>query len=126
MAGDTGIFATTAEVQRKVGANASATSNVEAYINQFMTEAESYINMATGKNWSDVYTATLNVDKKGILKEAASNLAASYVLNYDFAALVAATSRIEVEDRINFLMFRFNQCMKILKETGTESFLESA
>ena len=35
---DTGIFATTAEVQRKVNANASSTSNVEAYINQFMTE----------------------------------------------------------------------------------------
>ena len=34
---DTGIFATTAEVQRKVGANASSTANVEAYINDFMT-----------------------------------------------------------------------------------------
>ena len=37
---DTGIFATTAEVQRKVGANASTTANVEAFINQYMTEAE--------------------------------------------------------------------------------------
>jgi len=55
---DTGIFATTAEVQRKVGANASTTSNVEAYINQYMTEAESYINTVTGVNYSDSYSGS--------------------------------------------------------------------
>src|SRR3990167_2959767 len=97
---DTGIFATTAEVQRKVGANASATSNVEAYINQFMTEAESYINVVTGFNWSDTYSSE-NVDVKQILKEAASNLAAIYVLNYDYNS--ASVTRLEMEDRINVL-----------------------
>ena len=65
---DTGIFATTAEVQRHVGANASATSNVEAYINQFMTEAESFINAFTRYNWSDAF-ASLNVDVRGISAE---------------------------------------------------------
>ena len=37
---DTGVFATTAEVSRKAGANASATSNAEAYINQYMAEVK--------------------------------------------------------------------------------------
>lgn len=117
---DTGIFATTAEVSRKAGANASATSNVEAYINDFITQAESYINVATGKNWSDAYSA-LNVDVKGILKEAASNLAAIYVIQFDFA--VTGGTRIEAEDQINVLMFRFNECIKILREVGSEKFI---
>ena len=119
---DTGIFATTAEVQRKVGANASATSNVEAYINDFMTQAESYINVATGKNWSDAYVG-LNADKKGILKECASNLAAIYVLNYDATAIKTANGLIEFEDRMIVLFSRVKECIKILSQTGTETFL---
>ena len=121
---DTGIFATTAEVQRKVGANPSATSNVEAYINQFMTEAESYINVVSGKNWSDAYSG-LNVDVKGILKEAASNLAAIYVLNYNYAGsgTISTLLRIEWENRINLLWARFQQCVDALKQVGTTKFM---
>jgi len=122
---DTGIFATTAEVQRKAGANANATSNVEAYINQFISEAESYINVVTGYNWSDTY-AVENVDVKEILKEAASNLAAIYVLNYDYSSITAATSRIEAEDRISVLNYRFEKCIEILKEAGTNKFIQDA
>ena len=122
---DTGIFATTVEVQRKVGINASATSNTEAYINDFMTQAESYINVVSGKNWSDVYT-TLNVDKRGILKEAASNLAAIYVLNYNLGLISTVTSRTEAEDRITVLWERFQQCIEVLKETGTTKFISDA
>ena len=35
---DTGIFATTAEVQRKAGNGASATSKAEAYVNDYKTQ----------------------------------------------------------------------------------------
>ena len=122
---DTGIFATTAEVQRKVGVNANATSNVEAFINQYITEAESYINVVSGKNWSDTYSG-LNVDVKGVLKEAASNLAAIYVLNYDFGLISAATSRNEAEDRVTVLWERFQQCIEALKEIGTTKFISDA
>lgn len=120
---DTGIFATTAEVSRKAGANASATSNVEAYINDFMTQAESFINVATGKNWSDAY-AGLNVDVKGILKEAASNLAAIYVIQFDM--VTATGTRMEAENQINILFARFVQCIEILTEIGTEKFMTGA
>lgn len=122
---DTGIFATTAEVQRKVGANASTTSNTEAYINDFMTQAESYINCAVGFNFSDNYSG-LNVDVKGILKETASNLAAIYVLNYDFGIISANTSRTEAEDRVIVLWERFEKCINILKEMGTINFMRRA
>ena len=120
---DTGIFATTAEVQRKVGLNANATSNTEVYINDFMTQAESYINVISGKNWSDAYSA-LNVDVKGILKETASNLAAIYVLNYDYNS--GSVNRIEIEDRINILWARFHECIDVLKLIGATKFMTGA
>ena len=122
---DTGIFATTAEVQRKVGANASATSNTEAYINDFMMQAESFINVATGKNWTDLYSS-LNVDKKGILKECASSLAAVYVLNYDATLIKTANGLIEFEDRIIVLVHRVKECLRILSQAGAETFLAAA
>src|SRR3990167_7306737 len=118
---DTGIFATTAEVQRKVGLNANATSNAEAYINDFMTQAESFINVISGKNWSDDY-ASLNVDIKGILKEAASNLAAIYVIQYNTAGY---SNQREAENIMNILWLRFNQCIKTLTLTGKKKFIEA-
>lgn len=119
---DTGIFCTTAEVSRKAGANASATSNAEAYINDFVTQAESYINSISRYNWSDNYSS-LNVDVKGVLKEAASNLAAIYVIQYNMAGF---TSRIEAEDMINLLYTRFRQCIQVLNDPATVKFIAGA
>ena len=50
---DTGIFATTAEVERKAGANVSTTSKAEAYVNDYMTQAKSLINTVCRFNFSD-------------------------------------------------------------------------
>ena len=118
---DTGIFATTAEVQRKVGVNASAVSNVEAYINQYMTEAESYINAVTSYNWSDAY-ATLNADVREILKMAASCLAAMDVLNYDSSGL----SNRDFETRIDILDYKANKAIQELKQNDTRAFMNKA
>ena len=96
---DTGVFATTAEVGRKAGANASATSKAEAYVNDYMTQVESFINVATRYNWTDAYSG-LDVDVKGVLKMVASDLAAIYVIMYDMSGF---TSRTEAEDMINVL-----------------------
>ncbi len=119
---DTGIFCTTEEVQRKAGANASATSNTEAYINDFVTQAESYINIVTRVNYSDTYS-TLNVDKKGLLKEAASSLAAIYVINYDMSGF---TSRQEALQMINVLWARVEECINLLKDKNAQAFLDEA
>ena len=119
---DTGIFATTAEVQRKAGANASTTSNVEAYINDFMTQAESTINAQSQFNWSDVYS-TLNADVKAILKEAASNLAAMYVIQYDMSGF---TSRFEAETMLDVLSDGFNRAMSLLRDIKKRDFINGA
>src|SRR3990172_7748699 len=118
---DTGIFATTAEVQSMVGANASTTYNAEVHINRYMTMAESYINCVTRKNWSDAYSA-LNVDVKGILKLAAASYAAMMVINAD----LTGTARIEMETRLDVLRDIFVNCMLLLKDKDVETFMTGA
>ena len=119
------IFATTAEVARKAGDNVSTTSIAVAYVDDYMTQVESFINVETGYNWSDAYAA-LDVDVKGILKEASSNLAAIYALNFKPTGQDGAMSRIEYEDRVNILFARFVQCMDILTDIGTQKFMTEA
>ena len=119
---DTGIFATTLEVQRKAGANASGTSNVEAYINDYMTQAESLINATCRFNFSDNYSS-LNADVKGLLKEAASNIAAIYVIQYDMSGF---TSRVEAEDMINVLRDAALRALSLLRDKKTAAFLNGS
>ena len=119
---DSGIFATTAEIGYKAGANKSAVSAAEAYTNSFIAQAESYINTVCRYNFSDAYAA-LNVDVKGILKEAASNLAAIYVISYDMSGF---TSRTEAELMINLLLVRANQCIQALVDKKAEDFVRKA
>lgn len=119
---DTGIFATTAEVQRKAGSGASATSKAEAYVNDFMTQVESFINCVTRKNWSDAYSG-LNVDVKGILKEVASNLAAIYVIQYDMSGFA---SRVHAEDQINVLRDAALRGLALLRDKKTQDFMTGA
>ena len=118
---DEGIFATTDEVMRKVGINASSVSNTELYINQYMTEAESHINETCRFNFSDNY-ATLNVDVKNGLKMAASCLAAMDVLNYDTDAI--GTSAIIL--RYNMLWAKYTLAIKELKKKEVKTFINQA
>lgn len=119
---DTGIFATTAEIGYKAGANASATSKAEAYTNSFISQAESLINVACRYNFSDNYAA-LNVDVKGILKEVASDLAAIYVINYDYSGY---SSRGEAEDMINVLRDAALRGISILRDKKPQDFINAA
>ena len=120
---DTGIFATTAEVQALAGANCSATYNAESYINTYMTMAESYINAATRINWSDSFVA-LNVDVKGALKMAAACLAAIFVINSDLSGFPVGS--IEAQTRIDVLRDWFTNAMKILEESAAKDFVRTA
>jgi hypothetical protein len=119
---DTGIFATTAEVIRKAGANASSVSATEAYINDYMTQAESFINCVTRYNWSDAYSS-LDADVRGLLKLAASNMAAIYVIEYDMSGF---SSRTEAENMINILWDAANSAISLLKDQKTVIFIQEA
>ena len=119
---DTGIFATTAEVSRKAGAGASVVSNTEAYINDYMTQVESQINVLARFNFSDAYSG-LNVDVKGILKGVASDLAAIYVIQYDMSGY---TTRTEAEDMINVLRDSALRGLSLLRNMKQKDFINGA
>jgi len=119
---DTGIFCTTAEVERKAGANCSATSKAEAYTNDYVTQAESLINAICRYNFSDAYAA-LNADVKGILKEIASNIAAIYVISYDMSGF---TTLGEAEDMINILRDGALRGLSILRDKKPQDFINAA
>lgn len=119
---DEGIFATTAEILRHAGVGASAVSSDEAYTNQYIAEAESWINILTGVNYSDTY-ATLDADKKEILKLAGAVFAAIGVAKYD--NLGYASPR-EQENIININWQTFMLCVKILTRSGKTDFLSKA
>lgn len=116
---DEGIFCTTAEVERKAGANCSAVSKAQAYTNDYVAQAESLINTICRFNFSDSYT-TLNVDTRDLLKEIASNLAAIYVISYDMSGF---TSRIEAEDMINILRDAALRGLSLLRDKKHSDFL---
>lgn len=122
---DTGIFATTLEVQEKAGDNASTTASAEAYTNSYMSQVESTINGAVRFNFSDAYSG-LNTDVKKILTEVASNLAAIYVLNYKPSGQDGNMSRIEYEDRINILRDAALRGLSILRDKKVETFINGA
>lgn len=119
---DTGIFATTTEVQYKAGANASATSKSEAYVNSYMEQVEAHINNTCRYNFSDNYSS-LNNDTKELLKEVASNLAAIYVIQYDISGF---SSRIEAEDMINILRDAALRGLALLKDKKVVDFLNGS
>lgn len=119
---DTGIFATTEEVKRMAGVNASTVSATELFINDYMTQAESLINAQTRTNWSDLYSG-LNTDVKGILKMAAACWSAMAVIQYDMSGF---TSRVEAETMLDVLRDRFVQCMKTLDDANVRQFVEDA
>jgi len=118
---DTGIFCTTAEVERKAGAGASATSKAEAYTNDYVAQAESTINAITRINYSDTYAA-LDLDVKAILRQTASDLAAIYVIQYDMSGY---TSRVEAEDMVNILRDSALRGLSLLRDKKVTDFINN-
>jgi hypothetical protein len=118
---DTGILATTAQIQHMAGANCSAVSNVEAYTNVYVALAEGIVNTLTRENWCDSYTG-LNTDVKGVLALATASKAAQMVINYDLSGMGGR----EAETRLDFLENVFNNCIKILQDIIAKDFVNGA
>jgi len=116
---DNGVFATTAQVQQKVGVNASATANVEAYINEYINQAEFVICAMTRYDWITNYASLTNI-AKGILRNAASCLAAIDVINYDSNGFFLLS---QAESRINVLRDIALRDISILRKGETKTFL---
>lgn len=114
-----GTFCNNAEVLRKAGSGASGVSSLEAYTNDYIKQAEAYINCLTRYDYTTNY-ATLTANAKLVLKEAASNLAAIYVIQYDPANY--SSTRI-AENIINTNWARFIQCLNVIQDQRTQTFI---
>lgn len=116
----TGIFATAAQCAAFVGENVDTTGWVEANINTWCSCAESFINLYTRKNWSDLYAASINADLKSILTEAECCLVGIYGINYNQENY---TYQIEAENMKRTLKMRFDECINLLKDIETQKFI---
>lgn len=98
---DTGIFTNQAGMLKYAGSHVSTTLNAAtdttfAYSNLFIREAESYINVAAGYNFSDNYS-TLNADVKYILEQTAAAHAAISCVNYDPTTYTSNEAQFKVD-----------------------------
>lgn len=91
-----------------------------AILNQFINEAEAAICAVSREDWTTIYSG--GIAKHQILREAVEDLAASYAVLYD---LDSFPERIQAEDKINFLMHRFNKNIILLGDQKVVDFLKA-
>lgn len=115
-------YALATQIGYKAGANVSSTATGAAYLLEFGLMAEGMINTASGYNWSDWYTAysATYPDVANLLVDAASNIAAIYVINYDMSGF---TNIQEAVARINTLYQMYISDIALLKEEGKKDFV---
>jgi hypothetical protein len=118
------IYALATEMAMKAGANVSSTGVGATYLEAFGEMAESIINVETGYNWGDWYTANgaTYPDVSQILVDAATNLGAIYVINYDMSNFLNVQ---EAVSRINVLYQMYQNDLRVLKEEGKKDFLRT-
>ena len=116
-------FALAAEIAYKAGKNVNATFiATAAALESLGYMAEAYVNVATNYNWCDKY-ATLSADVKYLLVDAATNIMAMYIINYDLSGF---TSRIEAETMMDVLRDRTQMDIEILQKAALSDFAKSA
>lgn len=118
----TTTFATSGACVIKAGKNVSSdfTGTVsDAKWTTLINEAESFINVITRVNYTDTYS-TLNGDKKLLLENVCSDLAAMYAINYDMSGY---TSRIEAQTMLDVLRDRVNEGIKLLMDKENTDFI---
>ncbi len=114
-----GTLCTLADARNKAGANASSTGSNESLVSDFVLQAESFVNVSTKKNWTDIYS-TLNDDVKFILNQIVSNLAAIDIITHDMAGY---SSRVEAETMINTYREEVNRALFFLLKENNEDFM---
>ncbi len=115
----TGITATEAEIDQKMGVNAPATFT-DTMKTAALLQAESFVNCISRNNWSDDY-ATLNVDKKYIITQITASIVAIEGIKFDMNSY---TDNIEGEDMINALWAIVSINLQLLKDQKVVDFIK--
>ncbi len=117
-----GIFATSDEIKFKAGSGVNSTGASEANINQLALEIEGFVNTVTRTNYSDSFAA-LNSDVQGILKEIETNYCGYFLIAYDNSGY---NSQREAENLMNTCWARFIQCIGLIKNQESVTFINQA
>lgn len=115
------IMTTEVEILQKMGKNANTTDFTTTEMTAANLRAESVINVMTRYNWSDLVTAGLNADVKGILSDIASSLVAIEGISYDMSGF---TSLGEAEDMINTNRDIALRGLAILRDLKNQKFVK--
>jgi len=115
-------YALATESTYKAGANVSSTATGAAYLLAFGLMAEGKINAASGFDWSAWYTsyAATYPHVAQILVDAATNLVAIYVINFDMSGF---TNIQEAVSRINTLYTMYIEDLNLLKTELTKDYI---
>jgi len=117
-----GTLCTLADATNKAGKNANSVSTNPVLVSDFVKQAECRLNAITMYNWHDAYD-TLSEDTKYLLNEFVSNLAAIYIITYDFSGY---TSRTEAETMINVYRDANLAISSLLKDKNRKTFMVGA
>ncbi len=109
----TGITATEAEIDQRSGANVS-TDFTDTMKTQSLLAAENFLNVTTGKNWSDDFGA-LDVDVKSLVTSFTASWVARDAINYDPDAIGRSTAILKT----NILRDIINISLAELKDKNT-------
>jgi hypothetical protein len=117
-----GTLAINADVAKKAGANASATSAAEAYTNVYIKEAEGLICAISRYDWVTNYAGVSAIGKE-CLRDAVASYAAVKVINYDMSGF---TSRQEALIMINILWACWSETLRLLaKDNNYKDFIKT-
>ena len=118
------IMTTSGAVLTKAGANVSSTMKTDAglEIEQFITEAENYVNAVTRINYPDSYSG-LNADVKNILNDVVSSKAAMFCITFDMSGY---TSRFEAETMLDVLDDAVLKGISLIKDKKQTDFIDGA
>ena len=108
-----GITATEAQIDQKSGANVS-TAFTDTMKTQSLLMAENYLNVETGKNWSDDFSG-LDVDVKSLVTSYTASWVASDAINYDIDAIGRGTANL----MLNVLRDIMQRSLETLKDKNT-------
>lgn len=105
-------LASTADVAKKAGANVSAVSIVEAYVDVYLKMAEAQLSTSARYDWVTNYSSISDIGKE-ILRDAATSYAAVQAINYDMANF---TSRQEALIMVNILWAGYQKVIMLLEK----------
>lgn len=115
---EAGTFCVNADVEKKAGSGASATSKAEAYTNVYIQEVEGWIMAQCRYDFKTNY-ASLNAETQELLRLITSNLAAIPVILYDMTGYM---TRIHAESMINAMYSIAMEAMETIKDQKTVTY----